>query len=122
MYYFLYYICRMNEDFILRWKSQVRKGILSLVVLKIISKGEYYGYELIEEIKRLTDMEIAEGTLYPLLIRLKEDGLVTSRWVEQESGIPRKYYTLTSEGESRIGEMNSFLDEFYLSVKNINRS
>lgn len=112
----------MNEDFIIRWKSQVKKGVLSLVVLKIISRGEFYGYELIEEIRRLTEIEIAEGTLYPLLIRLKEEGLVTSRWVEQDSGIPRKYYTLTPEGTSKLAEMNSFWDEFYQSVKSIDPS
>ena len=109
----------MNEDFIIRWKSQVKKGILSLVVLKIIGRGEYYGYELIEEIKTRTDIEIAEGTLYPLLIRLKEEGLVISRWVEQESGIPRKYYTLTPDGTARLEEMNQFWDDFYASVKQI---
>ena len=109
----------MNDDFIQKWKSQVKKGILSLVVLSIIRKGECYGYELIEEIRRLADIEIAEGTLYPLLIRLKEDGLVTSRWVEQESGIPRKYYALTHEGEERLNEMIAVWAELDHSVRKI---
>ena len=78
--------------------------ILSLVVLNILSKGEFYGYELVEEIRRYPNIDVAEGTLYPLLIRLKEDNMVSSEWVEQESGIPRKYYMLTRDGEENLEE------------------
>jgi PadR family transcriptional regulator, regulatory protein PadR len=109
----------MNEEFIHKWQSQVKKGILSLVVLKIIGQGEYYGYELIEEIRKHTTIEIAEGTLYPLLIRLKEENMVTSRWVEQESGIPRKYYTLTEAGKVSLEEMKLYWESLYTSIKNI---
>jgi PadR family transcriptional regulator PadR len=98
----------MNEEFIHKWESQVKKGILSFVVLIILSKKEYYGYELIEEIRKYTNIEIAEGTLYPLLIRLKEDNMVTSKWVEQESGIPRKYYALTDEGSETLQVMRTY--------------
>ena len=110
----------MNEEFIQKWKSQVKKGILSLVVLDILSKGEYYGYELIEELKKFTTIEIAEGTLYPLLIRLKDDNLVTSNWVEQDSGIPRKYYTLTAEGIESLAMMKQYWDNLYTSIHKIN--
>jgi PadR family transcriptional regulator, regulatory protein PadR len=107
----------MNEEFIHKWKSQVKKGILSLIVLNIISKGEYYGYDLIEEVKQQTDIEIAEGTLYPLLIRLKEDKLVDAKWVEQESGIPRKYYSLTEEGRESLEEMKKYWKKLYNSIQ-----
>lgn len=115
------YLCRMNEEFIHKWESQVKKGILSLVVLNIISKGDYYGYELIEEIRKYTEIDIAEGTLYPLLIRLKEDNMVDSRWVEQESGIPRKYYALTEEGKVSLQQMKEYWDNLYKSIQKISK-
>lgn len=115
------YLCSMNNEFIHKWESQVKKGILSLVVLNIISKGDFYGYELIEEIRKYTLIDIAEGTLYPLLIRLKDDNLVTSKWVEQESGIPRKYYSLTDEGKETLAEMKKYWDNLYTSIQKINK-
>jgi len=109
----------MNEEFIHKWKSQVKKGILELVVLKILSKGDYYGYELIEEIMKYTSIDIAEGTLYPLLIRLKDSNMVTSKWVEQDSGIPRKYYTITPAGSEVLTEMISYWDSLNSSIQKI---
>jgi PadR family transcriptional regulator PadR len=108
----------MNEEFINKWKSQVKKGVLSFIVLSILNKGDYYGYELIDEIRKCTTIDIAEGTLYPLLIRLKEENLVTSKWVEQASGIPRKYYTISNEGKEILNEMKTYWDTLYLSIKN----
>lgn len=72
----------MNEDFINKWTSQLKKGTLSFIVLSILSREkEYYGYDLISEIKKVTDIDIAEGTLYPLLIRLKKSfWLMPSGW------------------------------------------
>ena len=98
----------MNNLFIHKWTAQVKKGILSFIVLNLLQENEYYGYELIEEIKKNTNMEIAEGTLYPLLIRLKKEELVSSKWVEQESGIPRKYYSLSEEGKNTLQEMKEY--------------
>lgn len=110
----------MKNDFLEKWKSQVKKGTLSFIVLNAISKKELYGYELIETIKRTTAIEIAEGTLYPLMNRLKEEGLTTSKWVEQESGIPRKYYIITDEGKINLLQMRNYWNELHESItKNI---
>ncbi len=98
----------MNEIFIQKWKSQVKKGTLAFIVLNVLKDNEYYGYELIEEIQKHTKIEIAEGTLYPLLNRLKKDSLVSSKWVEQTSGIPRKYYSLTKTGIETLLEMQDY--------------
>ncbi|MBI3134462.1 MAG: PadR family transcriptional regulator [Bacteroidetes bacterium] len=98
----------MNSDFVNNWASQVKKGTLSFIVLNILRKKEVYGYELIEEIKKFTAIEIAEGTLYPLMNRLKKENLVASKWVEQETGIPRKYYSLTKKGVSTLAEMQAY--------------
>ena len=102
--YFIY-LCFMNREFIEKWQSQVKKGSLSFIVLLILKEKELYGYELIEKIKAMTEIDIAEGTLYPLLNRLKTDNLLESKWVEQETGIPRKYYFLSESGKLTLEEM-----------------
>ena len=109
----------MKDEFINKWKSQIKKGTLSFIVLNAISKKELYGYELIEIIKNKTAIEIAEGTLYPLMNRLKKEGLTTSKWVEQESGIPRKYYELTEEGKSTLAYMKTYWNELEVSIKSL---
>lgn len=109
----------MKDEFIKKWKSQVKKGTLSFIVLNAISQKELYGYELIEIIKDTTAIEIAEGTLYPLMNRLTKEGLTTSKWVEQESGIPRKYYLLTKEGKSTLQGMQEYWNTLEKSIKKI---
>ncbi len=111
----------MNSEFVQKWKSQVKKGTLAYIVLNVLNGNEYYGYELIEEIKKNTRIEIAEGTLYPLLNRLKKEFLVDSKWVEQESGIPRKYYTLTKEGKSTLKGMQEYWQHLEKSIKRISK-
>ncbi len=109
----------MKNEFIEKWKSQVKKGTLSFIVLNAISKKELYGYELMEVIKSTTAIEIAEGTLYPLMNRLKKEGLASSKWVEQESGIPRKYYELTKEGKLTLADMKSYWNDLEIAIKKL---
>jgi len=109
----------MKEEFINKWKSQVKKGTLTFVVLKALQTKELYGYELIEYIKSKTAIDIAEGTLYPLMNRLKKAELATSKWVEQESGIPRKYYHLTREGTETLEGMQKYWNALELSIKKL---
>ena len=109
----------MDESFIHKWQSQLKKGTLSFIVLNILKDKEYYGYELIESVRVHTEIEVAEGTLYPLLNRLKKDELVTSKWVEQESGIPRKYYCLTKTGDNILKQMQMYWDGLEASIKKI---
>jgi PadR family transcriptional regulator PadR len=111
----------MNSEFVNNWMSQVKKGTLSFIVLNVLKDHEYYGYELIEKIRKNSSIEIAEGTLYPLLNRLKTEGLVTSKWVEQESGIPRKYYVLTKDGTATLKEMNIFWSALEKSIKKLEK-
>lgn len=116
----LFYICLMNEDFTTKWISQLKKGTLSFLVLSILKDGkEYYGYDLINEIKKKTKIEIAEGTLYPLMNRLKKENLVESKWVEQESGIPRKYYNITALGLNTANEMKTYWDNLNATINSI---
>ena len=109
----------MDESFLHKWQSQLKKGTLSFIVLNILKDKEYYGYELIESVREHTEIEVAEGTLYPLMNRLKKDELVTSLWVEQESGIPRKYYSLTESGLNILKKMLVYWDDLEASIKKI---
>jgi PadR family transcriptional regulator PadR len=111
----------MNELFITKWMSQVKKGTLTFIILSVLKDKEFYGYELIEEVKKHTDIEIAEGTLYPLMNRLKKEELVSSNWVEQESGIPRKYYSITNTGNETLMEMKKYWSNLENSIKKISK-
>ena len=109
----------MNENFVTNWKSQVKKGTLTFIILNVLKDNEYYGYELIEQIRKHTEIEIAEGTLYPLMNRLKTENLVDSKWVEQETGIPRKYYCLTETGTNTLMHMNEYWKSLEDAIKRI---
>lgn len=109
----------MNETFVTNWKSQVKKGTLTFIILNVLRDNEYYGYELIEQIKKHSEIEIAEGTLYPLMNRLKTENLVDSKWVEQETGIPRKYYSLTEMGIKTLVQMNAYWKNLGTAIQKI---
>ena len=85
-------------------KAQMRKGVLELCILSILSQGDAYPTEIIEKLKE-TKLVVVEGTLYPLLTRLKNTGLLAYRWEESTSGPPRKYYKLTEIGEQYLKEI-----------------
>lgn len=106
--YFIY-ICFMKNEFLENWHSQLRKGMLPIFVLHILNKKTFYGYELIQEIKSVFDIDVAEGTLYPLLVRLTKDEQLIHNWVEQPSGIPRKYYAISLLGKENLNKMKNHL-------------
>jgi PadR family transcriptional regulator, regulatory protein PadR len=87
------------------WETQVRKGGLSLAVLATLWPGRLYGLEILRRLGADAGMAIPEGTIYPLLSRMKAEGLVDSEWVEADAGHPRKYYSLTDEGRRRVRDM-----------------
>lgn len=87
-------------------QTQMRKGILEYCVLLIISRGEIYASDIISELKS-AKLLVVEGTLYPLLTRLKNNGLLSYNWVESTSGPPRKYYVLTSDGKSILNQLDT---------------
>ena len=87
-------------------KSQMRKGILEYCILSVIDRKEAYTSDILEALKS-ADLLVVEGTLYPLLSRLKNNGLLTYRWEESTSGPPRKYFCLTDEGKSLLGQLNA---------------
>src|SRR5215467_2747399 len=93
------------SDDLTGWETQVRKGGLSLAVLAILLPGRLYGLEILKRLDAEAGMSIPEGTIYPLLNRMKTEGLVTSEWVEADAGHPRKYYSLTDAGRRRVRDM-----------------
>ena len=97
---------------------QMRKGILEFCILNIISRGEVYASDMLEELTSAKIM-VVEGTLYPLLTRLRKAGLVDYKWVESSSGSARKYYTLTEEGYSFLSGLDQTWDELVSSTKKI---
>lgn len=88
-----------------KWEIQLRKGSLELAILAALWDGELYGLEILRHLETSSELVVVEGTVYPLLSRLRALGLVTSKWVESDSGHPRKYYRLTPAGRSRAREM-----------------
>lgn len=102
-------------------KAQMRKGVLEYCILSIIKKGDAYVSDLIEELKK-GDLIVVEGTLYPLLTRLKKAEILTYRWEESLSGPPRKYYALTPKGESFLEELSQSWEALITSVNLILKS
>ena len=97
-------------------QTQMRKGILEYCILSIISRGEIYASDIINELKE-AKLLVVEGTLYPLLTRLKNNGLLSYNWVESTSGPPRKYYQLTTEGTKTLEQLNSTWKELAFAVE-----
>jgi PadR family transcriptional regulator PadR len=96
-------------------RAQMRKGVLEFCILSVLSQGEAYPSDIIERLKS-AKLIVVEGTLYPLLTRIKNDGLLTYRWVESQSGPPRKYYSLTLEGTKALEELTGAWEELVASV------
>lgn len=96
-------------------KAQMRKGVLEYCILSILQKQEAYPPDIISELKD-GKLIVVEGTLYPLLTRLKNSGLLDYRWEESKSGPPRKYYKLTETGKIFLQELNSTWDELVIAV------
>jgi PadR family transcriptional regulator, regulatory protein PadR len=99
-------------------QSQMRKGILEFCILSIIRRGEAYPSDIVEEMKS-ANLNILEGTLYPLLTRLKNASMLNYRWVESNSGPPRKYFMLTDKGEAFYKELEATWNELANAVNSL---
>lgn len=97
-------------------QSQMRKGVLEFCILSIIRQGEVYPSDIVDKMKA-ANLHLFEGTLYPLLTRLKNAGLLTYRWVESNSGPPRKYFSMTDKGLDFYGELERTWNELADAVK-----
>lgn len=95
-----------------KWEVQVRKGCLELAILAVLWSGRLYGLEILRQLAETSALNVPEGTVYPLLNRLRAEGLLASEWVEADAGHPRKYYKLTANGRRRAVQMAEFWSTF----------
>ncbi|MFK8039572.1 MAG: PadR family transcriptional regulator [Crocinitomicaceae bacterium] len=101
-------------------KAQMRKGILEYCILMLLSKNEAYPSEIIDRLKK-AKLIVVEGTIYPLLTRLKNAELLSYKWVESSSGPPRKYYTITEKGTVFLNDLESTWGELAYAVQSIQK-
>lgn len=102
-----------------KWEVQLRKGCLELAILASLWSERLYGLELMRRLAEGSGLIVQEGTVYPLLSRLKAEGLLSSEWVEADAGHPRKYYRLTAAGRRRVTEMARFWQAFSASLDDL---
>lgn len=100
--------------------SAIRKGLLEFLILKIVSSDKVYVADMLD---RLSDTEFAtqEGTLYPLLSKMRREGLVDYEWQESDAGPPRKYYDLTAKGKAQLAELNDYWKAINATVNQLGR-
>lgn len=103
----------MNAD---NSKAQMRKGILEYCILSIVARSDAYASDIISRLKE-AQMIVVEGTLYPILTRLKNQGLLAYRWEESTQGPPRKYYALTAEGSDFLAQLDVSWDELVSQIE-----
>jgi PadR family transcriptional regulator PadR len=108
----MYLAGNSNGDRGQHWEAQLRKGCLEMAILASLWESRLYGLEVLRSLSAKSQLNVAEGTLYPILSRLKAEGLLQSEWVETEAGHPRKYYWLTSAGRRRAREMAAAWNDF----------
>jgi PadR family transcriptional regulator PadR len=99
-------------------KAQMRKGILEYCILSILSEGDAYASVIISELKD-SEMIVVEGTLYPLLTRQKNQGLLSYRWEESTQGPPRKYYSITQKGKAVLAELDNVWADLVNTIERI---
>jgi len=110
----------MQDDPIENTRAQMRKGFLEFCILLVIAKGKIYSSDII---RKLTDADllVVEGTLYPILSRLKSQSLVQYSWEESPSGPPRKYYTLTAKGQHTLAQLDVTWEQLRTSVTSLKK-
>ncbi len=101
-------------------KAQMRKGVLEYCTLSVLSKGDAYASEIIKELKT-AELIVVEGTLYPLLTRQKNAGLLSYRWEESALGPPRKYYRLTDKGQNVLNELDKSWNKLTKAIDKIRK-
>ena len=101
-------------------RSQMRKGVLEYCILSILSRKEAYASSILDELKN-ANMLVVEGTVYPLLIRQKNQGLLSYRWEESTQGPPRKYYVITEKGRAQLQEMDAAWQASVNSIETLKR-
>jgi PadR family transcriptional regulator PadR len=108
-------------DFFDNWTTQLRKGLLELAILNALGTNELYGYDLVRRLSDLDSIAISEGTVYPILSRLRNDGFVETYLEESPDGPARKYYRLTSQGREELRRMYQHWHRLLTAVEQIRK-
>lgn len=103
------------------WQTQLRKGLLDIVILNLLQHDQCHGYDMVQKLKQINGLKIREGNIYPILARLQTDGLVTSYSQDSRDGPPRKYFKLTETGKKKLADMNEHWDQIIESIQNIRK-
>jgi len=109
------------DDFFDNWTVQMRKGLIELCILNALAGEERYGYDLVKLLLEIPGLGVTEGTIYPLLSRLRVAGLIAARLEESTAGPARKYYCLTKEGRQAMETMNGYYDTLDRGVTRLRR-
>ena len=107
-YLVMLYTVFMEDKFFENWATQLRKGMLELCILNSIKGSSLYGYDIVRKLREIPSLVISEGTIYPILSRLKREGLLGTSIKESSEGPPRKYYELTQKGQNILRQMNTY--------------
>ncbi len=111
--------CMKQDNKKTKWDIQLRKGALELVILAVLKDRELYGLEILETLKTEAGFLIPSGTIYPLLDRMKRDGLLSSNWVHSDEDRPRKYYNLTKKGQGRFKDLKDNWTTFTRDIEKV---
>jgi PadR family transcriptional regulator, regulatory protein PadR len=109
------------NNFFDNWTVQVKKGVLELCILNALAAEDRYGYDLVKSLVDIPGLGVTEGTVYPLLSRLRVAGLITARLEESSAGPARKYYSLTRDGRKVMETMNEYLGELNHSAERLRK-
>jgi PadR family transcriptional regulator PadR len=104
------------------WVTQLRKGLIEYCVMKCLVRGESYGYAIVQRLKEMDELVMAESIIYPILSRLRDEGYLKVRAVSSPNGPPRRYYDLTALGKSRLQEMDRYWKNLCASVDRLEAS
>lgn len=107
----------MPSDFVANWRTQARKGVLVLSVLNVLRADRLYGYEIVKRMADRAGLDIAEGTIYPLMSRLEKEALVSSSLEPSPEGPARKYYRLTADGRAALERIDRAWDEIVRGIE-----
>lgn len=101
------------------WQTQLRKGLLDVVIMNLLRHNPCHGYEMVQKLKQVNGLKIREGNIYPILARLQTDGLIANKNEASQDGPPRKYFTLTELGQKTLDSMNSHLCRMIESIQRV---
>ena len=107
---------QMSDTFFVNWTTQLRKGILELAILNTLGSGPLYGYDIVRRLGDVDSLVITEGTVYPILSRLKNERYIESYIEESSAGPPRKYYRLTARGREELRRMNQHWQRLHEAI------